>query len=88
MWGIDATVGFTLDEGRVTIFAIVDHATAECLGLHVARRGTRFEALEPVRWAAQEQFGGFTQKIASGVRLRHDHGSQFMSDEFQTVSHA
>ena len=83
MWDIDATVGFTLDEGRVTIFAIVDHATAECLGLHVARRGTRFEALDPVRWAAQEQFGGFTQKIASGVRLRHDHGSQFMSDEFQ-----
>jgi transposase InsO family protein len=29
MWGIDATVGFTLAEGRVAIFAMVDHATAE-----------------------------------------------------------
>jgi putative transposase len=29
MRGIDATVGFTLAEGRVAIFAMVDHATAE-----------------------------------------------------------
>jgi len=83
MWGVDATVGFTLDEGRVTIFAMVDHATAECLGIPVARRGTRFEALEPVRRAVREQFGSFAEDIACGVKLRHDHGSQFMSDDFQ-----
>jgi hypothetical protein len=29
MWGTDATVGFTVAEGRVAIFAMVDHATAE-----------------------------------------------------------
>jgi len=29
MWGIGATVGFTVAEGRVAIFAMVDHATAE-----------------------------------------------------------
>jgi putative transposase len=29
MWGIDATVGFTVAEGRVAIFAMVDHATAD-----------------------------------------------------------
>jgi len=28
---------------------MVDHATAECLGIHVAKRGTRFEALKPIR---------------------------------------
>jgi putative transposase len=83
MWGIDATVGFTVAEGRVAIFAMVDHATAECLGIHVAKRGTRFEALEPVRQAVREQFGGFAEGVACGVRLRHDHGSQFMSDDFQ-----
>jgi putative transposase len=83
MWGIDATVGFTVAEGRVTIFAMVDPATAECLGIPVAKRGTRFEALEPVRRAVHEQFGGFAEGIACGVRLRHDHGSQFMSDDFQ-----
>ena len=54
MWGIDATGGFTLDEGWVTILAMVDHTTAECLGIHVAKRGTRFEALEPVRRAVHE----------------------------------
>jgi putative transposase len=72
MWGIDATVGFTLAECRVTIFAMVDHATAGVSGIPVAKRGTRFEALEPVRWAAQEQFGGFAEGAACGVRLQHD----------------
>jgi len=81
--GIDATVGFSMADGRVTIFAGVDHATAECLGIHVARRGTQFEALEPVRRAVHAQFGSFAENIACGVRLRHDHGSQCMSDEFQ-----
>ena len=47
------------------------------------RRGTRFEALEPVRQAVREQFGGFAENIACGAKLRHDHGSQFMSDDFQ-----
>ena len=83
MWGIDATVGFTVAEGRVGIFAMVDHATAECLGIHVARRGTRFEALEPVREAVHEQFGSFAENIACGVKIRHDHRSQFVSDDFR-----
>jgi len=46
---------------------MVDHATAECLGIPVARRGTRFEALEPVRRAVHEQFGGIAEAIACGV---------------------
>lgn len=83
MWGIDATAGFTLRDGQVAIFAMIDHCSACCLGIHVARRGTRFEALEPVRQAVREQFGGFREGIALGVKLRHDHGSQFLSDDFQ-----
>ncbi|GIW55519.1 MAG: hypothetical protein KatS3mg082_1923 [Nitrospiraceae bacterium] len=83
MWGIDATAGFTLRDGQVPIFAMIDHCSACCLGIHVARRGTRFEALEPVRQAVREQFGGFSEGIAAGVKLPHDHGSQFMSDDFQ-----
>jgi transposase InsO family protein len=62
---------------------MVDHYSAYCLGIHAAKRGTRFEALEPVRQAVQEQFGGFGEAVAAGVRLRHDHGSQFMSADFQ-----
>ncbi|GIU76761.1 MAG: hypothetical protein KatS3mg004_3848 [Bryobacteraceae bacterium] len=83
MWGIDATACFTLQDGQLAVFAMVDHGSARCLGIHVARRGTRFEASDPVRQAAREQFGGFTEGIAAGVKLRHDHGSQFLGDDFQ-----
>ena len=49
MWGIYSTAGFTIRDGQVPIFAMIDHCSAFCLGIHVAKRGTRFEALEPVR---------------------------------------
>ncbi len=83
MQGIDATAGFTVRDGQVPIFAMIDHCPACCLGIYVARRGTRFEALEPVRQAVREQFGGLREGVALGVKLRHDHGSQFLSDDFQ-----
>ena len=83
MWGIDSTAGFTLRDGQVPIFARIDHCSAFCLGIHVAKRGTRFEALEPVHQTVREQFGGFSERIAPDVGLRHDHGPPFMSDDFQ-----
>ncbi len=83
MWGIDATAGFTLRDGQVSIFTMIDHCSACCLGIHVARCGTRFEALEPMHQAAREQFGGFHEDVALGVDFGHDHCSQFMSDDFQ-----
>jgi transposase InsO family protein len=83
MWGLDATTGFTRRDGQAATFARIDQHSAYCLGIHVAKRGTRFEALEPVRQAVREQFGGFWEGIAVGVRLRHDHGSPMMSDDFQ-----
>jgi transposase InsO family protein len=49
----------------------------------VARRGTRFEALEPLRQGVRQQFGGFAKAIAASLALRHDHGLQGMSDAFQ-----
>ena len=82
MWGIDATSSLT-DEGTATIFIAVDHFTAECVGIHAARRGTRFEALEPLRQGIAAHFGAYREEIAAGLALRHDHGSQFMSDVFQ-----
>jgi transposase InsO family protein len=82
MWGIDATAGFTAQDGQVAIFTMVDHYSAYCLGIHAAKRGTRFEALEPVRQAVQEQFGGFSAAVAAGVTSGHDQGSQFMSADF------
>ena len=83
MWGIDATATVTLEDGQVTVFAAVDHCTAECVGIHAVKRATRFEALEPLRQGVHQHFGGFRAGAAQGLQLRHDHGSQLMSDDFQ-----
>ena len=49
MWGTDMTATVTVAEGPAFVFVAVDHCTAECIGLHAAKHGTRFEALEPIR---------------------------------------
>ncbi|HEY7494409.1 MAG TPA: hypothetical protein VIH59_25325 [Candidatus Tectomicrobia bacterium] len=43
------TTTFTSEAGQVAIFIAVDHFSAECVGMHAAQQGTRFEALEPIR---------------------------------------
>ena len=48
---------------------------------HAAKRGTRFEALEPIRQGIRERFGGIGEGVARG--LRHDHGSNYLADDFQ-----
>ncbi len=73
----------TLNEGTVTVFAAIDHGTADCVGIHAVKRGNRFEALEPIRQGVREYFGGFSAKVAAGLVLRHDHGTQYMSEDFQ-----
>lgn len=83
MWGTDATATFTDHDGTVTIFAAIDHCSADCVGIHAVKKASRFEALEPLRQGINEYFGGFSGGIAAGLRLRHDHGSVYMSDDFQ-----
>ena len=83
MWGTDMTTAFTAEHGQVAVFVAVDHCSAECVGLHAALRGTRHEALEPVRQGVVERFGAITQDVAKGLSIRHDHGSQYMSHDFQ-----
>ncbi len=82
MWGTDLTSAMT-DEGQAAIFVAVDHCSTECVGIHAARRATRFEALEPIRQGVRESFGAFAAGIAGGLKLRHDHGSQFVAHDFQ-----
>jgi putative transposase len=82
MWGTDMTTTWTA-EGQVAVFVAIDHYSAECVGIHAARRGTRFEALEPIRQGVRRCFGAFGKDIARGLAIRHDHGSQYMSDAFQ-----
>jgi transposase InsO family protein len=83
MWGTDMTTTVTIDEGQVCVFIAVDHCTAECIGIHASKSGNRFEALEPLRQGVREHFGGFERGIAAGLAIRHDHGSAYMSDDFQ-----
>jgi transposase InsO family protein len=83
MWGTDATSTSTDEEGPVTIFAAIDHCTADCVGIHAVKKATRFEALDPIRQGIQEHFGTFSASCAAGLQLRHDHGSVYMSDDFR-----
>jgi transposase InsO family protein len=83
MWGTDMTATYTRQDGQVAIFIAVDHYSAECVGIHAAKQGTRFEALEPIRQGVRTSFGAFGPEIARGLMLRHEHGSQYMSHVFQ-----
>jgi transposase InsO family protein len=83
MWGMDATSGLTRREGTATVFVVVDHCAAECVGLHAARPGTRFEAVEALRQGVRAIFGTYAEGSARGLQARHDHGSQYVSDYFQ-----
>jgi putative transposase len=80
--GTDLTTTIT-GEGQTAVFIAVDHCSAECVGIHAAAHATRFEALEPIRQGVREHFGGFAKDIARGLAVRHDHGSQYLSDAFQ-----
>jgi transposase InsO family protein len=82
MWGTDLTTTIT-GQGQAAVFVAVDHHSAECVGIHAALRATRFEALEPLRQGVRRHFGAFAKDIARGLALRHDHGSQYMADDFQ-----
>jgi transposase InsO family protein len=83
MWGTDLTSVETRLEGHATVFVAVDHCTAEGVGIHAAKVGNRFEALEPIRQGVRERFGSYEAGVAQGLKIRHDHGSQYMSDDFQ-----
>ena len=82
MWGTDLTTTITA-QGQVAVVVAVDHCSAECVGIHAARRATRYEALEPVRQGVRRHFGGFAKNVARGLAVRHDHGSQYMAHDFR-----
>ena len=35
------------------------------------------------RQGIRERFGGISEGVAQGLRLRHDHGSNYLADDFQ-----
>lgn len=83
MWGTDMTETITTQEGNAYVFVAVEHASSELVGVHAASSANRFEALEPVRQGVHRCFGPIAPGVAHGLRLRHDHGSNYMSRDFQ-----
>jgi len=70
-------------DGLATVFAAIDHATAECVGIHATKHANRFEALEPIRQGVRAAYGSCAAHSVSGLIVRDDHGSQYVSRHFQ-----
>lgn len=83
MWGTDMTATLLSTGRQVAVFIAVDHCSASCVGIHAAIRGTRFEALQPIRQGVRECFGAIGKEVAAGLTIRHDNGSQYISHDFQ-----
>ena len=83
VWGTDMTETFTTGEGRAYVFIAVDHCSGEFVGTHAASGANRWQALEPVRQGVGKHFGSLETGAATGLTLRHDHGSAYMSNDFQ-----
>ena len=73
IWGTDMTATLTVAKGNAAIFFAIDHCSLELVDIHAAKRGTRFEALEPIRQGVRHRFGAFGQDVARAdlaTRLR------------------
>ena len=73
-------MAYTFQDGWVWLFANIDHYTEAWT--HVAARGDRFAALQPVYDAVVDRFGTLEGDIARGISLRHDWGPQYRSGHF------
>jgi transposase InsO family protein len=83
VWGTDMTQTVTTREGRAYVFIAIDHFSGEFIGTHASSSASRWEALEPIRQGLIRHFGGVGPDTALGLILRHDHGSNYMSNDFQ-----
>lgn len=82
-WATDGAKIWTVEEGWVWLFDLLEHWNGECLGWHVCKIGDRFAAWEPLAQALATTLGG-VPGAARGIELRHDHGSQYLTDFFQS----
>ncbi len=82
LWGTDATKFWTRKEGWCWFFGAIDHCSDDIVGWHVAKRGDRWAALEPIRQGVQRTHGRYAPKIAVGLGLRMDWGPQYTAHQF------
>ena len=82
LWGTDASMVQTAQDGRIWIFVALDHFNSEVIGHYVSTNGSRFSALEPLSQALSDRFGGVSANIARGITLRADNGPQYIARHF------
>ena len=78
----DATQIATVQDGKVWLFGVAEHWNAELLGSACR------QARDPLRSSSGRRHGGANssprrRRRRRGLALRHDHGSNFMSERFQ-----
>ena len=82
LWGTDAIRFYTDREGWCWFFGAIDHGSLDIVGWHVAKKGDRWAALEPILQGVRRHLGGYAPKIALGLGLRHDWGPQYTAHRF------
>lgn len=85
MWATDGKKFLTVKDGWCWLFPVIDHFNDEIIAYNMAKTGTRFAAMEPVRAAVQRRFGLLKRDVCKGMGLllRSDHGSQYDSHDFK-----
>ncbi|MBM3330209.1 MAG: DDE-type integrase/transposase/recombinase [Calditrichaeota bacterium] len=82
MWGTDGIRIETVEEGWAWVFSAVDHFDACCVGMHTAKIGNRFAAMQPIAQGLHAEFGATGKDAGKGLKLRMDHGTQYTADDF------
>lgn len=82
LWGTDATRFYTVEDGWCWFFGAIDHCCEDIVGWHVAKKGDRWAALEPIRQGVRAHLQGYAPKIALGLGLRHDWAPQYTAHQF------
>mgnify|MGYP000853074173 FL=1 len=84
MWATDGKKFWIDGAGWHWFFGVIDHFNDEIISWHIAKKGNRFAAMEPVRAAVRKTFGSVDKDTCKGMelRLRSDHGSQYDSADF------
>ena len=73
-----------VDDAGLLEAMVVEHWNPEALGWYIAEKADRFAAARALDLAMHTDCGAVRADAARGLLLRHDHGSAFMSDRFQT----
>ena len=67
MWGTAGARVLTVEDGWGWVFVGVEHFSTECVGYHVCKEGTRYEALQPIAMGLTEIYGSVEAGVARGM---------------------